>query len=135
MHIRFSLVSQCLAQGWGLILSNYFLNELRKGQLLLIINPVIFVLFLLCIPSMTLETFSSVHFSSVQSLSHVQLFVTPRIAARQASLSMTNSWSSLRLTSIELVMHPATSSSVILFSSCPQSLLASECFPMSQLFA
>ena len=104
MHIRFSLVSQSLAQGWGLILSNYFLNELRKGQLLLIINPVIFVLVLLCIPSMTLETFSSVHFSSVQSLSRVQHFVTPWIAARQASLSMTNSWGSLRLTSIELVM-------------------------------
>ena len=43
-------------------------------------------------------------FSSVQSLSHVQLFVTPRIAAHQASLSITNSRSSLRLTSIESVM-------------------------------
>ena len=43
-------------------------------------------------------------FSSVQSLSHVQLFVTPWIAARQASLSITNSRSSHRLTSIESVM-------------------------------
>jgi len=43
-------------------------------------------------------------FSSVQSLSHVRLFATPWIAARQASLSITNSWSSLRLTSIESVM-------------------------------
>ena len=43
-------------------------------------------------------------FSSVQSLSHVQLFVTPWIAARQASLSITNSRSSLRLTFIESVM-------------------------------
>ena len=42
--------------------------------------------------------------SSVQSLSSVQLFATPSIAARQASLSITNSWSSLRLTSIEPVM-------------------------------
>ena len=42
--------------------------------------------------------------SSVQSLSRVQLFVTPWIAARQASLSIINSWSSLRLTSIESVM-------------------------------
>ena len=42
--------------------------------------------------------------SSVQSLSCVQLFVTPWIAARQASLSITNSQSSLRLTSIESVM-------------------------------
>ena len=42
--------------------------------------------------------------SSVQSLSRVRLFATPWIAARQASLSITNSWSSLRLTSIESVM-------------------------------
>ena len=42
--------------------------------------------------------------SSVQSLSCVRLFVTPGITARQASLSITNSWSSLRLTSIESVM-------------------------------
>ena len=43
-------------------------------------------------------------FSSVQSLSRVRLFSTPWIAARQASLSITNSRSSLRLTSIESVM-------------------------------
>ena len=43
-------------------------------------------------------------FSSVQSLSHVQLFVTQWTEARQASLSITNSRSSLRLTSIESVM-------------------------------
>ena len=48
--------------------------------------------------------FISRQFSSVQSLSRVQLFVTPWIAARQASLSVTNSRSSLRLTSIESVM-------------------------------
>ena len=41
---------------------------------------------------------------SVQLLSHVRLFATPRITARQASLSITISWSSLRLTSIESVM-------------------------------
>ena len=40
---------------------------------------------------------------SVQ-FSHVQLLATPWIAARQASLSITNSWSSLKLTSIESVM-------------------------------
>ena len=43
-------------------------------------------------------------FSSVQSLSRVWLFATPWIAARQASLSITNSRSSLKLTSIESVM-------------------------------
>ena len=41
---------------------------------------------------------------SVQSLSRVRLFVTPWIEAHQASLSITNSWSSLTLTSIESVM-------------------------------
>ena len=46
-------------------------------------------------------------FSSVQLLSHVRLFVTPWITACQASLSITNSRSSLKLMSIELVM-PST---------------------------
>ena len=41
---------------------------------------------------------------SVHSLSHVWLFATPRTTVCQASLSITNSWSSLRLMSIELVM-------------------------------
>ena len=44
------------------------------------------------------------NFSSVQSLSRVWLFGTPWLAARQASLSITNSRSSLRLMSIESVM-------------------------------
>ena len=44
------------------------------------------------------------YISSVQSLSCVRLFATPWIAVRQASLSITNSRSSLRLTSIETVM-------------------------------
>ena len=48
--------------------------------------------------------FASVQFSSVQSLTCVRLFATPWIATRQASLSITISWSSLRLTSIYSVM-------------------------------
>ena len=56
--------------------------------------------------------------SSVQSLSSVRLFTTPWITARQASLSITNSQSSLRLTSIESVM---PSSHLILC--CPLLLL------------
>ena len=52
----------------------------------------------------TLCSRGSHQFSSVQSLSRVWLFATPWIAARQASLSITNSRSSLRLTSIESVM-------------------------------
>jgi len=59
-----------------------------------------------------------IQFSSVQSLSRVQLFATPWVAARQASLSITNSQSSLRLTSIESVM---PSSHLILC--CPLLLL------------
>ena len=46
----------------------------------------------------------ALQFSSVQSLSRVQLFATPWIAAHQASLSITNSRTSLRLTSIKSVM-------------------------------
>ena len=61
---------------------------------------------------------SSVEFSSVQSLSRVYLFVTPWIAARQASLSITNSRSSPKLTSIKSVM---PSSHLILC--CPLLLL------------
>ena len=76
----------------------------------------------------------SCRFSSVQLLSRVRLFATPWIAARQASLSITNSRSSLRRPSSQWC-HPAISSSVVPFSSCPQSFPASESFPMSQLFA
>ena len=57
-------------------------------------------------------------FSSVQSLSRVQLFATPWIAACQVSLSIINSWSLLKLLSIELGCHPTISSSVVPFS-CP----------------
>ena len=54
--------------------------------------------------SVKAHNYKSVQFSSVQSLSHVQLFATPWIPARQASLSITNSRSSLRLTSIGSLM-------------------------------
>ena len=70
--------------------------------------------------------------SSVQSLSCVLHFAISWTAAHQASLSITSSQSSLM--SIESVM---PSSHFILcrpLSSCPQSLPASESFPMSQLF-
>jgi len=73
--------------------------------------------------------------SSVQSLSGVRLFATPWIAARQASLSITNTRSSFKLTSMSRWCHPAILSSVVLFYSFPYSLPASESFPkMSQLF-
>ena len=62
----------------------------------------------------------SVQFTSVQSLSCVRLFAAPWVAARQASLCITNSRSSLKLTSIESVM---PSSHFILY--CPLFLLPS----------
>ena len=75
-----------------------------------------------------------VQFSSVQSLSHVWLFATPWITAHQASLSITNSGVYPNSCSLSWWCHPAISSSVVPFSSCSQSLPASESFPMSQLF-
>ena len=51
-----------------------------------------------------MERYDKPQFSSVQSLSHVQLFANPWTAARQASLSITNSQSLLKLMSIESVM-------------------------------
>ena len=68
--------------------------------------------------------------SSVQSLSHVQLFVTPWTAACQASLSITNSQSLLNLMSIELVMLV----NHLILCHRLQSFPASGSFPMSQLF-
>ena len=47
-------------------------------------------------------------FSLIQSLSHVQLFATPMTAAYQTSLSITNSWSLLKLMSIESAMPSKT---------------------------
>ena len=71
----------------------------------------------------------------VQSLSYVQLFVTPWTAARQVSLSFTISQSLLKLMSIELVIHPTFLTSVIPFYSCPQSFPESGSFSMHWLFA
>ena len=68
-------------------------------------------------------------FSSVQSLSRVRLFVTLWTAARQASLSITNSWSLLKLMSIELVM---PSNRLIL---CHPLLLPPSIFPSITVFS
>ena len=68
-------------------------------------------------------------FSSVQSLSHVQLFATPWTAACQASLSTTNSQSLLKLTSIKSVMpsnHPTL---------CRPLLLPPSIFPSTRVFS
>ena len=78
---------------------------------------------------------AQVQYSSVQSLSHVWLFTTPWIAACQASLSITNFRSSLRLRSIESVMpssHLILCCPLLLLPPIPPSIRA---FPMSQLFS
>ena len=70
-----------------------------------------------------------VSFSSVQSLSRVQLFVTPWTAVRQASLSITNSQSLLKLTSIESVMLSNH------LSLCRPLLLLPSVFPSIRVFS
>ena len=70
-----------------------------------------------------------VHISSVQLLSHVQLFATPWTAAHQASLSFTNSQSLLKLKSIELVM---PSNHLIL---CHPLLFLPSIFPSIRVFS
>ena len=72
---------------------------------------------------------NSVQFSSVQSLSRVQLFTTLWTAACQASLSITNSWSLLKLMSIESVM---LSNHLIL---CRPLILPLSIFPSIRVFS
>ena len=74
----------------------------------------------------------NIQFSSVTQLC---LFVTLWTAACQASLSITNSQSLLKLMSIELLMPSNHPISVVPFSSCPQPFPTSGSFQMSQLFA
>ena len=73
--------------------------------------------------------YSFIQFSSVQSLSRVWLFETPWTTARQASLSITNPWSLLKLMSIKLVM---PSNHLIL---CQPLLLLSSIFPSIRVFS
>ena len=85
-------------------------------------------------PSHQVHGDGGAHISSAQSLSRVRLFVTPWAAARQASLSITTSWSLFKHMSIQSAMPSAISSSVVPFSSRPQSFPASGSFPVSQFF-
>ena len=84
----------------------------------------------LCWSPETIITFLiGYHQSSVQSLSHVQLFVNPWTAACQGFLSIINSWSLLKLTPIELVM---PSNHLIL---CHPLLLLPSVFPRIRVFS
>ena len=75
------------------------------------------------------SVFLNILFSSVQSLSHVRLFVTPWTAVHQASLSITNSQSLPKLMSIELVMP----SNHLIF--CHPFLLPPSIFPSIRVFS
>ena len=78
--------------------------------------------------------YNSQDISSVQSLTGVQLFVTPWTAARQTSLSITNSWVYSNSCPLSRWWHPTISSTVVHVSCLIQSLPASGSFLMSQLF-
>ena len=99
-----------------------------------IFSPIFSILYLIGTHS-SVFSISLCCVSSVQSLSRVRLFATPWIIARQASLSITNSRSSLRLTCIESVMpssHLIFCHPIFLLPPIPPSIRV---FPMSQLFA
>ena len=87
--------------------------------------PFVTFLYFLFVEGLIFMTITLNSFSSVQSLSCVQLFATPWIAACQASLSITNSRSSLRLTSSESVMpssHLTLCSPLLLLPPIPPSI-------------
>ena len=82
-----------------------------------------------------INVFVLFQFSSVQSLSCARLFVTPWIAHTRPPCPSPTPGVSSNSCPLSRWCHPAISSSVVPFSSCPQSLQASGSFPMSQLFA
>ena len=96
----------------------------------ILVNMCEWVLFLLIL-FLKSQLFVLSLLSSVQSLSGVWLFATPWTTAHQASLSSTLDSDSCPLS---WWCHPTISSSVVPFSSCPQSFPASGSFSMSQLF-
>ena len=114
---------------------DYLINSVCIGR----INT--FVCMFIILHSFQIDMLNKIHqawdftLTSVQSLSRVQIFAAPWTAACQASLSITNSWSSFKLMHIESVMP----SNYLVFC-CPPLLLpssfpASGSFPMSQFFA
>ena len=109
---------------WSDILKIWTYSPIPKFCLIQkLFPPVLLRLVCFCI------TGQSVQLSSVQSLSRVQLSVTPWTVACQASLSITNSWSLLKLMSIESVM---PSNHLIL---CHPLLLLTSIFPSIKVFS
>ena len=95
----------------------------------ILISFLIFLAYPLMSAPNTSNNKTATTFSSVQLLSHVQLFATPWTAACQASLSITNSWSLFKLMSIESVM---PSNHLIL---CRSLLLSPSMFPTIRVFS
>ena len=88
------------------------------------------IMFTLCTAEGGFQTTTTiVHLRSVQSLSHVRLFVTPWTTACQASLSITNSWNPPKPMSIEWVM-PSN-----YFILCCSPLLLPSIFPSIRIFS
>ena len=110
LHMSISSARPWMLLGWGRCLFS-----------------LLFLFLLWQFPSIKFESFTQ--FSSVQSLSRVRLFVTPWIAAHQASLSITNSWSPPKPMSIVSVM---PSNHLILHHSL---LLLPPIFPSIRVFS
>ena len=110
----------------------YFLNQTQYFRIKSYFLNALITFHLVTVKGLRL---SSVQFSSVQSLSRVWLFATPWTAARQASLSITNSRVHQNPCPLSRWFHPIISSSVVPFSSRLQSFLTSGPFQMSQFFA
>ena len=135
--LLFQKCSHCAPSSFsrGLFVQTSGATSSKKSSLTTYLNPDPHIF-----PSATSPQFSDfflTHYSvsSIQSLKCIWLFATPWTAARQASLSMTNSWSLLKLMSMSRWCHPAISASVVPFSSCLQSFPASGSFPISWFFA
>ena len=127
----------CIYLSWVFYVTEFWSRKGHNPHPLNIVN--IYIHNVVCLRTYTL---SVIHFITWVALNSVNTFVYLLMlytltsifklaSAHQASLSFTQS--SLKLMSIEWC-HPAISSSVVPFSSCPQSLPASGSFPMSQLF-
>ena len=116
---------------WTLLLT-VVLSQILSWPLLPFLSAIPSRLHLKCDTMSAASTFVSptlLSSSSVQALSRVPPFATPGTAARQASLSITNSWSLLKLTSIESVM---PSNHLIL---CCPLLLPPLIFPSIRVFS
>ena len=117
----------------------FCLDDLCNDENMVLRFSILIVLLSMCpfmVVSITIFPYWNVPvFSSVQSLSSAQFFVTPWIIAYPSSLSIINFQSLPKLMSIKWWCHPAILSSVVPFSSCPLSLTASGSYPMSQLLA